>query len=66
MDFKLIILGILFIFIGFIYSKWLYKVNNGFFRKNVDSFSNEKDLQGWVGCLILIVAGILFLIKGIS
>ncbi|AOZ99475.1 hypothetical protein BIW12_08465 [Flavobacterium commune] len=61
-----IILPLLSIIIGFFYSKWLYKVNNGFFRKNVDLFSNSKDLQGWFAATLLIIVGLLFLLKGIS
>lgn len=63
---KDIILPLLSIIIGFFYSKWLYKVNNGFFRKNVDLFSNSKDLQGWFAATLLIIVGLLFLLKGIS
>jgi len=61
-----IILPLISIIIGFFYSKWLYKVNNGFFEKNVDLFSNSKDLQGWFAAIGLIVVGVIFLIKGIS
>ena len=60
-----IILPLLSIIIGFFYSRWLYKVNNGFFRKNVDLFSNSKDLQGWFAAIVLIIVGLLFLLKGI-
>lgn len=60
-----IILPLLSIIIGFFYSKWLYKVNNGFFRKNVDLFSNSKDLQGWFAAAVLIIVGLLFFLKGI-
>jgi hypothetical protein len=61
-----IILPLLSIIIGLAYSKWLYKANGGFFRKNVDLFSNSKDLQGWFASVIFILGGILFLIIGIS
>jgi hypothetical protein len=62
-----IILPLLSIILGFLYSKWLYKANNGFFRKNVDLFSNSKDLGGWFAVLVLVlITGILFLIIGIS
>ncbi|MEN2486680.1 hypothetical protein AAYQ05_02665 [Flavobacterium sp. B11] len=60
-----IILPFVSFLIGLVYSKWLYKVNNGFFRKNVDLFSNSKDLQAWFAALVLVVAGVLFLLKGI-
>lgn len=62
-----IILPIVSIIIGLFYSKWLYKVNNGFFRKNVDLFSNVKDLGGWFAALgLILITGILFLIIGVS
>lgn len=60
-----IILPLLSIIIGLAYSKWLYKANNGFFRKNVDLFSNSKDLQGWFASVVFILGGLLFLIMGI-
>ncbi|WP_343706906.1 hypothetical protein [Flavobacterium sp.] len=40
-----ILLPLAAIIVGLAYSKWLYKINNGSFRKNVDLFSNAKDLQ---------------------
>ena len=60
-----IILPGTFILVGFLYLRWLYKVNNGFFRKNVDLFSSSKDLQGWAGGLLILIVGICFLIRGI-
>ncbi|MBL0739554.1 hypothetical protein JI750_21865 [Flavobacterium sp. GN10] len=60
-----ILLPLAIIIVGLSYSKWLYKINNGFFRKNVDLFSNSKDLQGWFGALVLIATGLIFLLKGI-
>ncbi|EJF99227.1 hypothetical protein [Flavobacterium sp. F52] len=60
-----ILLPLAVLIVGLIYSKWLCKINNGFFRKNVDLFSNSKDLQGWFAALVLIVTGFIFLLKGI-
>jgi hypothetical protein len=61
-----IILPLISIIIGFVYSKWLYKRNdNSFFIEKDDSFSKMQTLKGWFAGLILIVAGVLFLTKGI-
>lgn len=63
--FKDIFLPILVVIGAFLYLKWLYRVNNGFFRKNVNLFSNSKDLQGWAGGLLILIVGLCYLIKGI-
>jgi hypothetical protein len=63
--FENIILPGTFILVGFLYLRWVYKVNNDFFRKNVDLFSSSKDLQGWAGGLLILIVGICFLIRRI-
>jgi hypothetical protein len=61
-----IILPLISITIGIIYSKWLYKRNEyGFFDKKDDLFSKVQTLKGWFASLVMIVVGLLFLTKGI-
>ncbi|WP_348800147.1 hypothetical protein [Flavobacterium adhaerens] len=63
-----IILPLLSIIAGFLYSKWIYKSNGNSFFEETDHnlFRKTQTLKGWFAALILVIAGVLFLIKGIS
>ncbi len=64
--FENIILPILVIIGGFFYLRWLYKIENGFFKINGDLFSKSVGLfKGWILCVFILIVGICFLIKGI-
>lgn len=63
-----VILPLLSIIAGFLYSKWIYKRNgNSFFEEtDYDLFSKVQTLKGWFAAAVLIIVGLLFFLKGIS
>jgi hypothetical protein len=61
-----ILLPLIIIIVGFLYSKWIYKSNgNSFFNKEDNSFGKVQTLKGWFGAALIIIVGFLFLLKGI-
>ena len=63
--FENIILPIISILVGYLYLKWLYRRVGGFFKNDDDLFDKSMTLRGWVGGLLILIAGICFLIRGI-
>ena len=63
--FENIILPIIFILVGFLYLKWLYRRVGGFLKKDADLYDKSMTFRGWAGGLLILIVGICFLIKGI-
>ena len=61
-----IILPVIFILVGYLYLKWLYRGDGGFFKKDDDLFDKSMTFRGLAGGLFILIVGVLFLIKGIS
>jgi ABC-type uncharacterized transport system permease subunit len=61
--FEKFILPIIMIIISLLYMKSIYKRRGGFMKE--DFYSNSEAFKGWSMSFILLIAGILFLIKGI-
>lgn len=63
--FENIILPMIFILVGYLYLKWLYRRVGGFFKKDDDLFNKSMTFRGSAGGLLILIVGLCFLIKGI-